>query len=98
MAEKAKLDKETQKSHKAAETFTQNERNQIRELFESIYVANKWQIVRVNFLRGMAFGLGTLVGGTIVVAIAVWILSQTIDLFPWAQDFTQRLIDSLNNR
>lgn len=71
------------------------QRDEIRDLFENVYVNNKWRIIRMNFLRGLAFGLGTFIGGTIVVAIIVWVLSSTIDVFPWAKDFTQRLIDAL---
>ena len=75
--------------------FTDNEKLQIRELFESVYVANRWRIFGTNFLRGVAFGLGTFIGGTIVVALVVWILTRTVDLFPWARDFTERLINSI---
>jgi hypothetical protein len=78
--------------------LTVDQRNGLREILEDVYVLNKWKIIRMNFLRGMAFGLGTFLGGTIVVAILVWILSQTIDLFPPIRDFTERLIDSLQKR
>ena len=78
--------------------LTETQRRAVRELFESIYVVHKWRMVRINFLRGIAFGLGTFIGGTIVIALVIWILSQTVDLFPWARDFTQHLIDSLQRR
>ena len=85
-----------QNSRKSPEKYLNDDKRQeIRELFESVYVANKWRIVQMNFLRGVAFGLGTFIGGTIVVALVVWILAHTVDLFPWARDFTERLIDSI---
>jgi hypothetical protein len=79
-------------------TLTDGQREEIRDLFENVYVNNKWRIVRMNFLRGVFFGLGTFLGGTIVIAIVIWVLSQTIDIFPWARDFTEKLIDSLQKR
>ena len=93
---KQKLEKSSVgKKRKEQTGFTENLLNEIRELFESVYVVNKWKIVRMNFLRGIGFGLGTFLGGTIVVALVAWILTQTVDLFPWAHEFTQRLLDSL---
>lgn len=74
------------------------QRADFRQLIEDVYLNNNRKVLKINFLRGVAFGFGTFLGGTIVVAIAIWILSQTIDLFPWARDFTERLIDSLNKR
>lgn len=64
--------------------LTEAQRTEIRELFEDIYLTRKWQVIRMNFLRGLSFGLGTFLGGTVVVAILIWILSQTSDIFPWA--------------
>ncbi len=78
--------------------LTEDQRADFRQLIEDVYLTNTRKIMRLNFLRGMAFGLGTFLGGTIVVAIIIWILAQTIDLFPWARDFTERLIDSLNKK
>ena len=75
--------------------LTDKQRDDVRDIFENIYTVNKWRIVRINFLRGLAFGLGTFLGGTIVVAILVWILSQTIDIFPPVRDFVERIIQSL---
>ena len=75
--------------------LTDGQREEIRELFEDVYATNKWHIARTNFLRGIFFGLGAFLGGTIVVALVIWLLTHTVDLFPWAQDFTERLIDSL---
>ena len=76
--------------------LTEERRADFRQLLEDVYLLNNRKIFKMNFLRGIAFGFGTFLGGTIVVAIVIWILSQTIDLFPWAQDFTERLINSLS--
>ncbi|MCL2280398.1 DUF5665 domain-containing protein [Candidatus Saccharibacteria bacterium] len=87
--------KKKPQSPKSDSAFTEGQREAIRDLLEDIYVHNKWHIARTNFLRGVFFGFGTFLGGTIVVAVVIWILTRTIDLFPWAQNFTQSLIDSL---
>jgi hypothetical protein len=83
------------KSKPAKPVLTKAQREEISALFEDVYVVNRWRIIRMNFLRGIFFGLGAFLGGTIVVAIVIWLLTQTVDLFPWAHDFTERLIDSL---
>lgn len=49
-----------------------------------------------NFLRGIAFGLGTFIGGTIVVAVVVWTLSKTVNLFPPIKNFTEQLINEID--
>ncbi|MCL2451669.1 DUF5665 domain-containing protein [Candidatus Saccharibacteria bacterium] len=78
--------------------LTSAQRDGLRALFEDVYVANRWHFARVNFLRGIFFGFGVFIGGTVIVAIVVWFLAQTVDLFPWAQDFTERLINSVESR
>lgn len=75
--------------------LTSAQRDDLRLLVEDLYVTNRWHIIRTNFLRGLAFGFGTFIGGTIIVALVIWFLSQTVDVFPWARDFVQRIIDSL---
>jgi hypothetical protein len=96
MMTKSQTTKKPSPEGKEPRGLSDAQRDQIRELFENIYVTKKWQMIGLNFLRGIAFGLGTFLGGTIVIAIVIWILAQTIDVFPWAHDFTQKLINSLS--
>ncbi len=35
-----------------------------------------WRLLLFQFFRGMAFGLGSVVGATILVSVVVWWLSQ----------------------
>lgn len=53
----------------------------LEELFYDFH-QNRRQVYWMNFVRGVFFGFGSLLGGTIVVAIVVWVLSQVIGLFP----------------
>lgn len=56
-------------------------RRLLEELFND-FNRNRWDIYKINFVRGIFFGLGSVIGGTIVVAFIVWALSglaQNID-------------------
>lgn len=49
------------------------------ELFNDIY-HNRARIYKVNFVRGIVFGAGSALGGTVVIALIVWILSLFVNL------------------
>ena len=53
----------------------------LEDLFYDFHRSRK-QVYWMNFVRGVFFGFGSLLGGTIVVAIIVWILSQVTGFFP----------------
>lgn len=60
-----------------------NERGARENLLEDLFYdfnRNKVQIYKVNFVRGIFFGLGTVIGGTFIVAIALWLMSFFIDI------------------
>lgn len=50
------------------------------ELFYDLYKDRK-RIYKINFFRGIFFGVGSALGGTIVLAIVVWVLSLFVN-FP----------------
>lgn len=54
-------------------------RTVIEELFNDYY-DDRRNIYLMNFFRGIFFGLGTFLGGTIVVALIVWGLSFFVDI------------------
>lgn len=68
----------------------------IEELFYDLHRSRK-QVYWMNFIRGLFFGFGSVLGGTILVAIAVWIMSQFVD-WPGVGDFFTQLRDSLQSR
>lgn len=49
------------------------------ELFYDLYKDRK-KIYRINFFRGIFFGVGSVLGGTIVIALLVWVLSLFVHL------------------
>ena len=68
-------------------------RTVIEEMFNDYY-EDRRNIYLVNFFRGIFFGLGTFLGGTIVVGLLVWALSFFVD-FPGIGDAAQGAKDSL---
>lgn len=52
------------------------------------------QIYKMNFFRGIFFGLGSVIGGTIVVALLAWVLSLFVNL-PAIGDTIQGFQDTI---
>lgn len=55
------------------------QRELLEELFNDVYIHRK-QVYLVNFFRGISFGLGSVIGGTLVLAALIWVLSQLVGL------------------
>ncbi|MEO1563893.1 MAG: DUF5665 domain-containing protein [Pseudomonadota bacterium] len=53
-----------------------------------------WHLLWISFLKGVALGLGTVVGATVVLWIIVSILSQ-MDFIPVIGEWAARLIEIL---
>lgn len=51
----------------------------LEELFNDFY-DDRRNIYQMNFFRGIFFGFGSVLGGTVVVALVVWILSFFVQL------------------
>lgn len=66
----------------------------IEELFHD-FNRNRHQVYWMNFIRGIFFGLGSVLGGTIVVAILIWILAHVGNWIPGLHDFFQALTQTL---
>lgn len=56
------------------------------------------RIYWINFFRGIFFGFGSVLGGTIVIAIALWVLSWLVDLPGGVGDFIQYIVNQVQNR
>ena len=67
---------------------TLNDHNLMR-----IYSSSR-RIIWTNFLRGLAFGLGSVIGASILVYITVQILAQ-IEFIPFLGDWALRLISEI---
>ncbi len=70
----------------------------LEELFNDLY-RNRVRVYKINFVRGILFGAGSAIGGTIVLALIVWILSLFVnlpvigDLFENAQQSIEQTTD-----
>lgn len=58
----------------------------IEELFND-FNRSRFQIYKMNFVRGIFFGLGSVLGGTVVIAIIITILSVLGENVPFMRDF-----------
>lgn len=53
----------------------------LEEYFYDVY-ENRFSIYKINFFRGIFFGLGNVIGGTIVVALLLALLALLAHIFP----------------
>lgn len=68
----------------------------LEELFEDYY-KNRHRLYVMNLIRGVFFGFGTVVGGTIVVALVLWALSF-FHYIPFLNDIVKTAEQSLQQR
>jgi hypothetical protein len=66
------------------------------ELFYDLYKDRK-KIYKINFFRGIFFGVGSVLGGTLVIAILVWVLSLFVHL-PFIGDTFQDAQNTIEQR
>ena len=66
---------------KITKTELTAEEQVLDDLFYDLY-RNRGRVYKVNFFRGIFFGLGTFLGGTVIVAIVVFILTWLSSLLP----------------
>lgn len=68
------------------------------DLFYDLY-RYRGRIYRINFVRGIFFGLGAFIGGTIIVALVIIVLSWLMRLAPDNfHDFFQWIINTLSKK
>lgn len=77
-----------------------NERGAREALLEDLFYdfnRSRVQIYKMNFVRGIFFGLGSVLGGTIVVALLVWILGAFVNIYPPLGDFVNGIISAMQH-
>lgn len=70
------------------------QKTMLEELFNDFYIRRK-QVYKMNFVRGIFFGLGSALGGTIVIALIIWLISLFTN-FPLVGQYFEQTKDSLN--
>ena len=73
------------------------EKSLIEELLSDMN-SNRCSVYKINFVRGIFFGFGSVLGGTVIIAIVIWVLSQLGAVVPFLSDFIQEILDSLAKR
>lgn len=68
----------------------------LQELFND-FNRSRFAVYKFNFFRGIFFGLGSVLGGTIVVALLLWILNITGHLIPGLAGFVNDVIDKIQH-
>ena len=66
----------------------------LEDLFYDLY-RNRGSVYKVNFIRGIFFGLGTFLGGTVIVALVIFLLTWISSLLPANLSIIDWLLDVL---
>ncbi len=77
-----------------------NERGARESVLEDLFNdfnRRRYQVYKMNFIRGMFFGFGSVLGGTLLVGLVVWLLGGIGALVPALADFINSIIDVMNN-
>jgi len=67
-----------------------NERGARRAVLEDLFYdfnRSRVQVYKMNFVRGVLLGAGTVLGGTVVIALLIWVLSLLGNVIPPLGDF-----------
>lgn len=83
-------------SHVKDEQAKGAQKTMLEELFNDFYIRRR-NIYKMNFFRGIFFGLGSALGGTLVVALVLWILSLFVN-FPFVGDLFRDAQNSINGQ
>jgi len=67
----------------------------LEDLFYDFHKSRR-QVYGMNFIRGIFFGVGSVLGGTVVVALVVWLLSLLVDIPGGTGDFIQYIVNIVN--
>lgn len=62
-----------------------NERGARTSLIEELFYdfnRSRAQVYTMNFVRGILFGAGSVIGGTVVIALIIWLLSLLGHVIP----------------
>jgi len=56
-----------------------------------------WRLLGFQFLRGLSFGLGSVLGATILVSLLAWWVSQ-FQFLPVIGDWAAQIVDQIQSR
>lgn len=76
-----------------------NERGARQTLIEELFYdfnRSRSQVYMTNFIRGIMFGAGSVIGGTVVIALLIWVLSLLGNVIPPLGDFFEGVSSTLD--
>jgi hypothetical protein len=74
------------------------QRDLLEQLFDDHY-RYRWRVYKMNFIRGIFFGFGSVVGASLIVAVLIWILSFFTNLnLPLIGNFLHQSETSIEKR
>lgn len=68
----------------------------LEDLFYDFHRSRR-QVYAMNFFRGIFFGVGSVLGGTVVIALVLWILHFLVDIPGGIGDFIQYIVNVVQN-
>jgi hypothetical protein len=83
----------------AKQIKSDNERGSRLALIEDLFYdfnRNRVEVYKMNFIRGIFFGFGSILGGTVVIALLAWLLSFFVEI-PGIGDSIQQVQDSIQS-
>ncbi len=86
-----RLEKIEKKIDALAHTMEKTRLNEYINLIE-----RPWRLIYINFIAGLAKGLGTAIGLTVLAAIVFYMLKSWVNL-PLIGEFIARLLDVIEN-
>jgi len=78
-----------------------NERGARQAILEDLFNdfnRSRFTVYKMNFVRGLFFGFGSILGGTVVIALLIWVLSLTGALVPGAASFVNDIIQVIQRK
>lgn len=95
MAEKTSPKKPSLKDRFKRGQGVDSQRKLLEQLLQDVYDRRR-RIYQINFVRGLFFGLGSVLGGTLLLALLIWLLNMAVGLAPFLSDFIREILDSLS--
>lgn len=81
---------------KVKETYDNGARRAVLEDLFYDFHKRRGQVYWMNFVRGVLFGVGSVLGGTVVIALLLWILSLLVNVPGGIGQIVQYIIDIVN--
>ncbi|GHA59671.1 hypothetical protein GCM10008927_26550 [Amylibacter ulvae] len=83
------------------------EKSELSQLLEEVQKLNRhhyvrahdswWGLISYQVVRGLAFGLGSVVGATVLVSVMVYVLGQ-LDFIPILGEWASQILDIIQQR